>query len=175
MENNITAAAHKYRNINGGEREPVLLLAPPPLTGCDFLLPLGLAQAARFRAVARTSGSGGGPKPIHPLILLEVPSVTVPVFLPVLGVTLAVPLSLLFLSLLPLLLLLSVLATLATLSWAPTASLWDRGCLKFWQIGYVSIWDRGCLKILEHRLYLNMAQGLSESLAHRLCSKYVEC
>ena len=145
MENNITAAAHKYRNINGGEREPVLLLAPPPLTGCDFLLPLGLAQAARFRAVARTSGSGGGPKPIHPLILLEVPSVTVPVFLSVLGVTLAVPLSLL-LSLLPLLLLLSVLATLATLSWAPNASLWDRGCLK----------------ILEHRLYLNLAQGLSE-------------
>ena len=88
MENNITAAAHKYRKINGGERGPVLLLAPPPLTGCDFHLPLGLAQAARFRAVARTSGSGGGPKPIHPLILLEVPSVTVP------GVTLAVPLPL---------------------------------------------------------------------------------
>ena len=42
-------------------------------------------------------------EPIHPVILLEVPSVTlVPVFLPVLGVTLAVPLPLLFLSLLPL-------------------------------------------------------------------------
>ena len=67
------------------------------------------------------------PGPIHPVILLEVPSVTlVPVFLPVLGVTLEVPLPLLFLSLLPFsvpFLLLSVLAVLAALRCAPISSM----------------------------------------------------
>ena len=64
------------------------------------------------------------PGPIHPVILLEVPSVTlVPVFLPVLGVTLVVPLPLFFLSVLPLLSLL-LLLVLATLRWARSASMW---------------------------------------------------
>ena len=65
-------------------------------------------------------------EPIHPIILLEVPSVTlVPVFLPVLGVTLEVPLPLLFLYLLPLplFLLLLVLAVQAALRWAPISSM----------------------------------------------------
>ena len=65
-------------------------------------------------------------EPIHPVILLEVSSVTlVPVFLPVHGVTLEVPLPLLFLSLLPLplILLLSVLGVLAALRWAPISSM----------------------------------------------------
>ena len=66
------------------------------------------------------------PGPIHPVILLEVPSVTlVPVFLPVLLVTLEVPLPLLFLSVLPLLSHL-LLLVLATLRWAPSASMWHR-------------------------------------------------
>ena len=66
------------------------------------------------------------PGPIHPVILLEVPSVTlVPVFLPVLLVTLEVPLPLLFLSVLPLLSLL-LLLVLATLRWARSASMWHR-------------------------------------------------
>ena len=67
-------------------------------------------------------------EPIHPVILLEVPSVTrVPVFLPVLLVTLEVPLPLFFLSLLPFsvpFLLLSVLAVLAALRRAPSYSMW---------------------------------------------------
>ena len=64
-------------------------------------------------------------EPIHPVILLEVPSVAlVPVFLPVLGVTLVVPLPLLFLSVLSLpFLLLLVLAVLAALGWAPISSM----------------------------------------------------
>ena len=65
-------------------------------------------------------------EPIHPVILPEVPSVTsVPVFLPVLLVTLEVPLPLLFLSVLPLLSLL-LLLVLAALSWAPSSSMWHR-------------------------------------------------
>ena len=66
------------------------------------------------------------PGPIHPAILLEVPSVTtLPVFHPVLGLTLEVPLPLFFLSVLPLLFLL-LLLVLATLRWAPSSSMWDR-------------------------------------------------
>ena len=62
------------------------------------------------------------PGPIHPVILLEVPSVTlVPVFLPVLLVTLEVPLPLFILSVLLLSLLL--LLVLATLRWAPSSSM----------------------------------------------------
>jgi len=58
------------------------------------------------------------------VILLEVPSVTlVPVFIPVLGVMLEVPLPLLFISLLPLFLLLAVLAVQAALRWAPISSM----------------------------------------------------
>ena len=66
------------------------------------------------------------PGPIHPVILLEVPSVKlVPVFLPVLLVTLEVPIPLLFLSVLPLLSL-HLLSVLAALRWAPISSMWDR-------------------------------------------------
>ena len=67
------------------------------------------------------------PGPIHPVILLEVPSVKLvpPVFFPVLLVTLEVPLPLLFLSVLPLLSLL-LLLVLATLRWAPSSSMWHR-------------------------------------------------
>ena len=85
-----------------------------------------LAQAAHVELPPVRQVLAEAPGPIHPVILLEVPSVTlVPVFLPVLLVTLEVPLPLLFLSVLPLLSLL-LLLVLATLSWAPSSSIWHR-------------------------------------------------
>ena len=115
---------------------------PPTSTGCPW------------GAATRASGSGGGPKPIHSVILLEVPSVTAPVFHPVLGVTLEVPFPLLFILLLSHLFLLFDLAVLANLGWGPTISLWDRLSNRPWLgIG---------LSYLEHRLCLNLGYGLSE-------------
>ena len=90
-----------------------------------FILPQ-LAQAAHKELPPVRQVLAEAPGPIHPVILLEVPSVTtVPVFLPVLGATLVVPLSLFILSVLPLLSLL-LLLVLATLRWAPSASMWHR-------------------------------------------------
>ena len=85
-----------------------------------------LAQAAHEELPPVRQVLAEAPGPIHPVILLKVPSVTlVPVFLPVLLVTLEVPLPLLFLSVLPLLSLL-LLLVLAPLSWAPSSSMWHR-------------------------------------------------
>jgi hypothetical protein len=65
-------------------------------------------------------------RPIHPVILLEVPSIMTSVFLPVLDMTLAVPLLLFLLSLPSLLFFLRGLAALVALRTASTTSQRDR-------------------------------------------------
>ena len=94
-----------------------------------------LAQAAHVELPPVRQVLAEAPGPIHPVILMEVPSVTlVPVFLPVLLVTLEVPLPLLFLSVLPILSLL-LLLVLATLRWEPSSPCGIGWLTDLWGIG----------------------------------------